>query len=113
MWCGFFSSPVIAPAGQLRAHFVQPLQMAGSMTYVVRLRHRHEDGRLLRDPLEEHNFDDFPADYPGGGAGLMATAEDYARFASMLACMGELDGVRILQRESVGCLKEYILSVLI
>ena len=32
MWCGFFSSPVMAPAGQLRAHFVQPLQMAGSMT---------------------------------------------------------------------------------
>ena len=36
-----------------------------------------------------------------GGAGLASTADDYARFAQMLANGGTLDGVRILSRKSV------------
>jgi CubicO group peptidase (beta-lactamase class C family) len=36
-----------------------------------------------------------------GGAGLVSTADDYARFAQMLANGGTLDGARILSRQSV------------
>jgi CubicO group peptidase (beta-lactamase class C family) len=36
-----------------------------------------------------------------GGAGLLSTAPDYARFLQMLLNGGELDGVRILSRPSV------------
>jgi CubicO group peptidase (beta-lactamase class C family) len=36
-----------------------------------------------------------------GGAGLVSTADDYARFAQMLANGGSLDGVRIVSRKSV------------
>lgn len=36
-----------------------------------------------------------------GGAGLVSTLDDYARFVSMLLHDGELDGVRILGRKSV------------
>lgn len=36
-----------------------------------------------------------------GGAGLVSTASDYARFAQMLLNGGELDGVRILSRKTV------------
>ena len=36
-----------------------------------------------------------------GGAGLLSTANDYARFLQMLLNNGELDGVRILSRKSV------------
>ncbi len=36
-----------------------------------------------------------------GGAGLVASADDYARFAHMLAGGGMLDGARILSRKSV------------
>jgi CubicO group peptidase (beta-lactamase class C family) len=36
-----------------------------------------------------------------GGAGLLSTAGDYARFLQMLLNGGELDGVRILGRKSV------------
>jgi CubicO group peptidase (beta-lactamase class C family) len=36
-----------------------------------------------------------------GGAGLLSTAPDYARFLQMLLNGGELDGVRILSRKSV------------
>ena len=37
----------------------------------------------------------------GGGGGLLSTANDYLRFAQMLLNGGELDGVRILKRETV------------
>ena len=36
-----------------------------------------------------------------GGAGLLSTAQDYARFLSMLLNGGELDGKRLLSRKSV------------
>jgi CubicO group peptidase (beta-lactamase class C family) len=39
--------------------------------------------------------------YFSGGGGLSSTAEDYLRFALMLANGGELDGVRLLGRRSV------------
>ena len=39
--------------------------------------------------------------YASGGAGLVSTAEDYARFLQMFLNRGELDGVRVLRRETV------------
>jgi CubicO group peptidase (beta-lactamase class C family) len=39
--------------------------------------------------------------YFSGGAGLVSTAQDYARFAQMLLNKGELDGVRILSPKTV------------
>jgi len=40
-------------------------------------------------------------DYFSGGAGLVSTASDYARFLQMLLSRGELDGRRLLRRETV------------
>ncbi|HEY7424592.1 MAG TPA: serine hydrolase domain-containing protein, partial [Gemmataceae bacterium] len=39
--------------------------------------------------------------YFSGGAGLVSTAHDYARFLQMLLNGGELDGVRLLKAEAV------------
>ena len=39
--------------------------------------------------------------YFSGGAGLVSTAKDYARFAQMILNDGELDGVRILGRKTI------------
>ena len=39
--------------------------------------------------------------FPGGGGGLVSTAPDYMRFCQMLLNGGELDGVRILKKETV------------
>ena len=44
---------------------------------------------------------DLPPTLFSGGAGLRATAQDYARFAQMLLNGGELDGARILGRKTV------------
>lgn len=60
--------------------------------------YREDGGKQIEEPTTS-NFDDFPPDYTGGGAGLMTTADDYARFAEMLrrARNGE---DAILSRES-------------
>ena len=42
-----------------------------------------------------------PQTYFSGGAGLVSTAADYARFAQMLLNKGELEGKHILSRKSV------------
>lgn len=42
-----------------------------------------------------------PPLFASGGAGLVSTADDYARFAHLLLNRGELDGVRILPPELV------------
>lgn len=47
------------------------------------------------------NFMDRPAAYEAGGAGLVSTVDDYARFGQMLLNGGELDGKRILGENTV------------
>ncbi|MGA1978807.1 MAG: serine hydrolase domain-containing protein [Bacteroidales bacterium] len=42
-----------------------------------------------------------PQHYYSGGAGLVSTATDYARFAQMILNKGELNGIRILSRKTV------------
>jgi CubicO group peptidase (beta-lactamase class C family) len=42
---------------------------------------------------------------PSGGGGLVSTASDYIRFAQMLLQEGQLDGVRILQPETVHAMR--------
>ena len=43
-----------------------------------------------------------PPRFLSGGAGLVSTVSDYARFAQMLLDGGELDGTRLLGRKTVG-----------
>lgn len=45
-----------------------------------------------------------------GAAGLISTAHDYWRFAQMLANGGELDGVRVLQPQTVALLSHNVLA---
>jgi CubicO group peptidase (beta-lactamase class C family) len=61
-----------------------------------------KDGRieLVEDALESPYLKG-PRMCFSGGAGLLSTAEDYARFLQMLGNGGELDGVRILSPKTV------------
>jgi CubicO group peptidase (beta-lactamase class C family) len=52
-----------------------------------------------------------PPAFPGGGAGLVSTVDDYLAFAEMLAAGGERRGVRILSRPSVEAMTRDQLSV--
>lgn len=55
--------------------------------------------------LENHlgiiNAMDRKPAFESGGAGLVSTVDDYARFAQMLLNRGELDGVRVLKPRTV------------
>lgn len=61
-----------------------------------------EDGSLVRVARERDVAVSAPVE--AGGAGLFSTANDYLRFAQMLANGGELDGVRVLSQESVAAM---------
>jgi CubicO group peptidase (beta-lactamase class C family) len=45
-------------------------------------------------------------DYFSGGAGLLSTADDYARFLQMMLNRGELDGARILRPSTVDAMTQ-------
>jgi CubicO group peptidase (beta-lactamase class C family) len=62
------------------------------------------DGRIARapdGPKGQGNYVDGPRRSFAGGAGLLSTARDYARFLEMIRNGGTLDGVRILSPRSV------------
>ena len=59
-----------------------------------------EGGIELLEPAESSPYLG-PVTTFSGGAGLLSTAGDYLRFAEMLRCKGELDGVRLLGRKTV------------
>ncbi len=63
-----------------------------------------DNGSLTRapdGPLGQGDYVDGPCQAFAGGAGLISTAADYARFLEMLREGGTLDGVRILSPASV------------
>jgi CubicO group peptidase (beta-lactamase class C family) len=62
------------------------------------------DGAIMRAPegaLGQGHYVDGPRKNFAGGAGLLSTARDYARFLEMTRNGGVLDGVRILSPRSV------------
>jgi CubicO group peptidase (beta-lactamase class C family) len=63
-----------------------------------------EDGRIVRAPdgaRGQGAYVDGPRRSFAGGAGLLSTARDYARFLEMIRSEGSLDGVRILAPRTV------------
>ncbi len=67
-------------------------KMKGDKAEKIRLKRVDKDPR--RSSGEVHFF-------PSGGGGLVSTAADYMRFSQMLLNGGELDGARILKKETV------------
>jgi CubicO group peptidase (beta-lactamase class C family) len=61
-----------------------------------------EDGAIRR--IERSRDLAMLAAVEAGGAGLFSTANDYLRFAQMLANGGELDGVRVMSADSVAAI---------
>lgn len=121
-WYYSFSNDVLGhvvavASGQSLEDFLQtrlfgPLGMADS-TFFLRDEQRDrlsalythgEDGALSVVPVDEDAVSVAP--FEAGGAGLFSTANDYLRFAQMLANGGALDGVRVLTEASVSAMTE-------
>jgi CubicO group peptidase (beta-lactamase class C family) len=94
----------------MREHIFEPLGMKDAGFFVpaekrarFAANYRDVDGKLVPTQAAAGA----PTDYavqppmPSGGGGLVSTAEDYYRFAQMLANGGELDGKRILSPATV------------
>lgn len=97
-------------AEYVRDHILDPLGMAETR-YVVpendldrfsALYMRREDGVLAQVPdADAHAFNLRAWPLTPGGFGLTSTLDDYMRFARMLVGAGALDGVRLLEPETV------------
>jgi CubicO group peptidase (beta-lactamase class C family) len=83
----------------LQSRLFDPLRMVDTGFYVP----QDKLARLVDAPEpREPQFDvTRPRNLLSGGGGLVSTAPDYLRFCQMLLNGGELDGVRILKRETV------------
>jgi CubicO group peptidase (beta-lactamase class C family) len=95
----FVAKRITRPLGMSDTHFFLPEEKLARFTPVYGY---DEKGglKLMEDPKDSF-YVKGPRMCYAGGAGLLSTANDYARFLCMLLKGGELDGARILSPKSV------------
>jgi len=93
---------ILAPLGMTDTAFYLPKDERGRLTAVYA---RNGAAAIVRAPDEgaagQGAFVDGPRKSFSGGAGLLSTAGDYARFLEMVLEDGQLDGKRLLSRKTV------------
>ena len=97
----FIRTRISEPLGMKDTHFFVPAAKRGRLVTVYA---SDSDNRAVRAPdgaRGQGHYVDGPRRNFSGGAGLVSTARDYARFLQMLLNGGELDGVRILSPHTV------------
>ncbi|MGA2807293.1 MAG: serine hydrolase domain-containing protein [Terracidiphilus sp.] len=96
----FMRNQIFTPLGMKDAGFYVPAEKRVRFTTLYR---GDAEGNLVADPTGGGLSGDYAAEptMPSGGGGMVSTAEDYYRFAQMLANGGELDGKRILAPSTV------------
>ena len=102
VWSGlsldaFLRARVLEPLGMNQTGFWVESSRAERLTTVYR---RTESGTLEPYQVEDVPFTEQPQ-LLEGAVGLVSTAADFMRFSQMLLNGGELDGVRILEAETV------------
>lgn len=93
----FLATRLFQPLGMSDTNFFTPADKVArlSTNYGV-----EEQGALIA--IDDRNASPFAApSMPCGGAGLVSSAADYARFCAMLLGRGALDGVRVAAAETI------------
>jgi CubicO group peptidase (beta-lactamase class C family) len=98
----FLRVVIFEPLGMIDTHFYLPAEERDRLTTV----YSAGDGGLERAPdpggmVGQGAYVEGPRASFSGGAGLLSTAADYARFLQMMLNGGELEGVRILSPKTV------------
>ncbi len=98
----FLREAILDPVGMEDTHFYLPPDKVGRLATVYSA---SGDG-LKRAPepglgIGQGHYVKGPRVSFSGGAGLLSTAKDYARFLQMMLNGGSLDGSRVLSRKSV------------
>lgn len=99
----FLQEHLLDPLGMSDTHFFIPREKADRLSVVYG---STPDGLVRQTEDDGHyhgqgHYVEGPRATFGGGAGLVSTAQDYARFLQMWVNGGELDGVRILSPTTV------------
>ena len=97
----FVRTRITGPLGMNDTYFFVPPAKASRL---VTLYMNDSTGRIARAPegsRGQGHYVEGPRRNFSGGAGLVSTARDYARFLQMMLNRGELDGVRILSPRAV------------
>jgi len=85
---------ILGPLGMTHTEYLPPPERQGDLALVYT---QDEKGHLVRAPKRI----DEETDWTPGGGGLVSTAGDYLRFGLMMRNRGSLDGVRVLEPETV------------
>ena len=95
---------ITAPLGMKDTQFFLPPDKRARLAAVYSSNAGMNGGRITRapdGPRGQGNYADGPRRSFAGGAGLLSTARDYARFLETIRNGGALDGVRILSPRTV------------
>jgi CubicO group peptidase (beta-lactamase class C family) len=97
----FFQSRIFEPLGMTDTHFFLPAEKKARLVTVYM---SGADGLAVRapeGPRGQGHYADGPRRNFAGGAGLVSTARDYARFLEMVRNGGAVGGVRLLAPRTV------------
>jgi len=94
----FVKTRITEPLKMVDTHFYLPKEKVNRFSPV----YGAKNGKIeLVEPADNNNYMNGPRVSYSGGAGLLSTAEDYARFLQALVNGGELEGARILSPKTV------------
>lgn len=94
----FIEERITKPLGMRDTHFFLPPEKASRLANLYAV---ENDQLVLKETAATSDFIHGPRKCLSGGAGLLSTTSDYARFLQMLLNGGELDGVRLLAPKTV------------
>ncbi|MET0534505.1 MAG: serine hydrolase domain-containing protein [Steroidobacter sp.] len=97
----YFRSQITQPLGMKDTNFFLPQDQRKRLAAVYATGPNGKIVRAANDAKGQGHYIDGPRKNFAGGAGLLSTAQDYARFLEALRNGGVLDGVRILSPRSV------------
>ena len=97
----FLRTRLTGPLGMKDTYFYVPTEQRSRLVVHYQLDPARHTQRAPAGKEGQGDYVDGPRRSYSGGAGLLSTARDYARFLQMLLNGGELDGVRILSRKAV------------
>ncbi len=97
----FIRTRITEPLGMMDTFFFLPPEKRQRLTAVYLSDSAGHAQRAPNGPRGQGDYADGPRRSFAGGAGLLSTARDYARFLQMLLNGGEFDGARILSPKTI------------
>lgn len=102
----FLRTRLFEPLGMVDTGFTVPAEKLSRVATTYSW--SRDKNALVPEPIDP-NISKMPG-LPSGGGGLYGTAPDYFRFAQMLLNGGELNGTRILKKDTVDMMRTNVLS---